>query len=149
MESVFADDLTKHAPLKKKIVRANHSPYMTKCLRKAIMKRSELESKYFKKSTAKNKLKYRKQRNFCSKLYKKEMKKYYNNLDLNDIVDNKLFWKTMKPFLSNKATQSSQIRLVDENNVISEEAAVAETLNNFFDKAVKDLEIKEKSVPTV
>ena len=86
---------------------------------------------------------YRKQRNFCSKLYKKEKKKYYNNLDLNDIVDNKMFWKTMKTFLSDKATQSSQITLVDENNIISEEAEVAETLNNFFDKAVTDLEIKE------
>ena len=42
---------------------------------------------------------YRKQRNFCSKLYKKERKKYNNNLDLNDIADNKKFWKTVKPFL--------------------------------------------------
>ena len=36
-ESFFADILTKHAPLKKKIVRENHSPYMTKRLRKAII----------------------------------------------------------------------------------------------------------------
>ena len=89
------------------------------------MKRSELESKYLKK--------YRKQRNFCSKLYKKEKKKNYNNLYLKDIVDNNFFWKITKPFLSDKATQSSQITLVDEN----------ETLNNLFDKAVNDLKIKE------
>ena len=45
-ENVFVDVLNKHAPIKKKTVRANHAPYMTKALRKAIRKRSELESKY-------------------------------------------------------------------------------------------------------
>ena len=142
-ENVFVDVLNKHAHIKKKTVRANNAPYMTKALRKAIMKRSELESKYFKKSTEENQLNYKKQRNFCSKLYKKEKKKYYNNLDLNEIADNKKFWKTVKPFLSNKSTLTSQITLVDENNIISEEGEVAEMLNSFFDKAVRDLGINE------
>ena len=38
--------LNRHAPLKKKILRANHSSYMSKTLRKAIMRRSYLEKKY-------------------------------------------------------------------------------------------------------
>ena len=71
---------------------------------------------------------YRKQRNFCSKLYKKERKKYYNNLDLNDIADNKKFWKTVKPFLSNKSIQTSQITLVDEDNIISEDSVQVVTI---------------------
>ena len=41
--------LNRHAPLKKKILRANHSSYMSKTLRKAIMRRSYLENKYLKK----------------------------------------------------------------------------------------------------
>ena len=48
-EKVFLDALTKHAPLKKKVVCANHAPYITKTLRKAIMKWSYLEKVYFKK----------------------------------------------------------------------------------------------------
>ena len=48
---------------------------MTKSLRKAIMRRSELESNYFKNSTIENKAKCKKQKKFCSKLYKKEGKK--------------------------------------------------------------------------
>ena len=32
-EKVFLDVLNKHAPLKKKVVRANHAPYITKTLR--------------------------------------------------------------------------------------------------------------------
>ena len=46
---------------------------MTKALRKAIMKRSEVESKYVKNKTNGNLKAYKKQRNFCSKLYKKEI----------------------------------------------------------------------------
>ena len=38
------DTLEKHSPLKKKIVRANHAPYITKSMRKAIMRRSALEN---------------------------------------------------------------------------------------------------------
>ena len=40
-----------HAPIKRKFLRANHVPYLTKTLRKAIMKRSELENKYVKNKT--------------------------------------------------------------------------------------------------
>ena len=48
-DEVFMKVLNRHAPLKKKILRANHSSYMSKTLRKAIMRRSYLENKYLKK----------------------------------------------------------------------------------------------------
>ena len=41
--------LNRHAPLKKKILRANHSSCLSITLIKAIMRRSYLEKKYFKK----------------------------------------------------------------------------------------------------
>ena len=53
-----------HAPIKRKLIRANHVPDMTKALRKAIMKRSELENKYVKNKTNENLKSYKKQRNF-------------------------------------------------------------------------------------
>ena len=37
-ENIFLKTLEHHAPLKKKIVRANNVPYMTKTLRKEIMR---------------------------------------------------------------------------------------------------------------
>ena len=42
LEKVFLNTLNKHVPLKKKSVRANHAPYVTKTLRKAITRRSTL-----------------------------------------------------------------------------------------------------------
>ena len=54
---------------------------MTKSLRKAIMRRTELESKYLKNRAIENKTKYKKQKNYCNRLYKKERKYFYSNLD--------------------------------------------------------------------
>ena len=53
-EQIFLEVLNTHAPIKRKLLRANHVPYMTKALRKAIMKRSKLESKYVKNKANEN-----------------------------------------------------------------------------------------------
>ena len=50
-EKLFLEVLDKHAPFKSKIIRGNQVPYMTKALRKAIMKRPKLETKYRKLRT--------------------------------------------------------------------------------------------------
>ena len=50
-ENTFLTILNKHAPIKKKALRANHVPYITKALRKAIMRRSNLQTVYFKQKT--------------------------------------------------------------------------------------------------
>ena len=134
--------LNKHATLKKKFIRANHVPYMTKNLREAIMKRSELENRYISNSTIENMNKYKNHKNFCSKLYKKERKKFFSQLDIKNITNNKLFWKTMKPFLSEKCTYASNVSLV-RNDVISDVQELADTFNNFFEHAVDNLEIQE------
>ena len=97
-ENVFLDTLNKHAPLKKKVIRANHAPYVMKSLRKAIIKRSNLQMIYLKKKTPESYKKYKKQKNYCSRLYKKERKKFFSNLNSSKICDNKTFWKTIQTF---------------------------------------------------
>ena len=47
LEKVFLGVLNTQAPSKKKVRRANHKPYVTKQLRKVIMKRSSLENKFY------------------------------------------------------------------------------------------------------
>ena len=132
-----------HAPVKKKVVRANEAPYMTKALRKAIANRSRLENQYYRKKTDDSKMYYIKQRNFCSRLYKKERKKFYANLDTKNATDNKWFWKNVKPFLSDKGLGKSDITLIEGNRIISDDLDVANTLNSFFDNVVSSLGIGE------
>ena len=90
-ESVFIDVLNRHASTKKKVIRANHAPYVTKAFRKAIMKRSQLEKIYFKKRTQESFKKYKKQKNYCSRLYKRERKSFFESIDFSKITDNKTF----------------------------------------------------------
>ena len=63
-----------------KVVRANHAPYITKTLRKAIIKWSYLEKVCFKKKTPGSLKKLKNQKNYCSRLYKKEREKYFQVL---------------------------------------------------------------------
>ena len=87
-KQIFLEVLNAHVPIKRKLLRANHVPYMAKALRKAIMKTSELEGKYVKNETNENLKSYKKRMSFCSKLYKKVRKKYYEMLDLNIVIRN-------------------------------------------------------------
>ena len=48
---MFLRILSKHAPLKSKLLRKNHASYIFKPLRKAIIKGSYLENLYFKERT--------------------------------------------------------------------------------------------------
>ena len=63
--------LEKHAPIKKRYVRGNESPFMSKPLKKEIMKRSRLKNKFLKDQNHENKLAYNKQRNICITMLRK------------------------------------------------------------------------------
>ena len=94
--------LNKHAPHKKKYVRGNQMPFFAKELSKETITRSRLHNKYLKNRNEENRAIYVKQRSYCVSLLRKSKKKYYENLDKRNLMDNKLFWKTIKPSFSDK-----------------------------------------------
>ena len=67
-QTILKNVLEIHAPQKKKYVRANNSPFMTKQLRKLIMNRSRCKNAYNKSKNVENWERYRKLRNECVKL---------------------------------------------------------------------------------
>ena len=97
---IFIAFLNKHAPIKKKIMRSNNNPFMSKALRKAIMHRSKLNYIYNKYRTEDNWANYKKQRSFCVNLLCKTKTEYFQKLNVKDLSDNRKFWKTIKPFFS-------------------------------------------------
>ena len=133
--------LDHHATLKKKTLRANNAPYITKKLRKTIMKRSQLENIYSKTLTEKSLKAYKKQKNYVSRLYKKERKMFFNSLNSSVISDNRKFWKTVKPLFSNKGNYGNKIKLVENEEIIDDDTKVTEELNNFFKTAAASLNI--------
>ena len=85
---VYTEVLNQHAP--------------RKALSKAIMLRTKLRNKFLKDPSTENKFSYNKQRNWCISLLRKEKNIYFANLNEKYITENKTFWQTIKPFLSEK-----------------------------------------------
>ena len=143
--NTFMNVFDKHAPLKKKYVRGNNGPFITRDIRKAIMTRSKLANKYHKEKSMKTKLQYNKQRNVCTYLVRKAKREYYKNLKPSSITDTKSFWKTVKPFLSDKVNSTENITLFEENVISSDDETNAKIFSNFFANAVKNLNIELKT----
>ena len=59
--------------------------------------------------------------------------------------DNKLFWKTVKPFVSNEGSHRGNIKLVEDDKLLQDDSEVAIELNNFFKEAVSTLDVNENS----
>ena len=83
--NIFIEILNKHAPIKKKYLRANQGEFMSKELNKAIMTRSRLRNKYLKDKSADSKIAYDKQRNYWVNLLRrtKEVQKHRNTINKN------------------------------------------------------------------
>ena len=67
--------------MKRKYVRANEEPFMTKELHEAIMKRSRLKNKFLKNKNEINRDNNKVQRNYFKKLVKTTYKQYFSNLN--------------------------------------------------------------------
>ena len=65
LTNTFIDVVNNHAPLKKKFIRGNQAPFMTRRLRKEIYTRRRFRNKFCKNSTKENEKLYKKQRNKC------------------------------------------------------------------------------------
>ena len=96
------------------------------------MQRTKLRNKFRKDPSAENKYSYNKQRNWCVSPLRKEKKMFFANLNEKDIIDKKEFWQTIKPFLSEKTKSREKITLIENENLVSDDAEVANCLNNFF-----------------
>ena len=91
---------------------------MNKKLSKVIMHRTRLRNNFLRNRSDENKRKYSKQQNYCVSLLRKTKKSYYNNLNEKKITDNKTFWKTVKPFLSDKTPSDEKRTLIEKDKII-------------------------------
>ena len=61
---------------------------------------------------------------------------------LKNLLDNKEFWKTIRPVLSDKNTVFSQISQEKNNWIISYDFVFSEKFSTFFEDAVRSLIVK-------
>ena len=134
--------LNKHAPIKTKYLRANHSPFVTKDLRKTIMMRSKLRNQYSKCKSEEARARFKIHRNLCVILLRKARRNYYENLELGSINDSKKFWNAVKPVFGNKVTTRSNITLIENQKVVTSEIELAKIFNKNFVDIIPKLGIK-------
>ena len=85
---------------------------MSKTLRKAIMKRSNLRNTFKKRSE--NWQNYKRQCNICSNILKSTKKTFFETQNINEITDNRKFWKTVQPFFTDKCKTTNNIILTEK-----------------------------------
>ena len=83
-------------------MRYNQDIFVNKNLRKTIMRRSKLLNTFRQDRTILSHVAYKTQLNICVQLLRKTKKYFSSNLNDKRVTDNKEFWKTVKPFLTNK-----------------------------------------------
>ena len=98
----FRRVLDKHAPLKTKMVRGNQSLFMTKELSKAVMNKSKTRNKYIKWPSREDFLTMKRAKKYCNNLTRTIKKNFFQSVTISSFANNKKFWNTVKPFLTNK-----------------------------------------------
>ena len=131
---------------RKKIVRSNQVPFVTKDLSKEIMKRSRLRNRFLKDKSLENKMLYTQQRNYYVSLLRKTKIRYFANLNEKNILHSQLFWKIMKPLFSDKSISGDKINFTENGEYVRTEMKTAEVFNNFFSNLVKNLKITQYKI---
>ena len=146
LETTFSLPLENFAPLKDNYLRYNNSPFMNRTVRKAFMSNPKLKRRYNLDRTPINFENYKKQLNFCVNLLRTSKKQYFNNIDVKNVTDNKMFWKTIRPKFWNKCKTANIIILFEDEKILQHEKATTNTFNNYFTDVTHSLGLEKKNI---
>ena len=135
--------LNQFAPMKEKLIRTNNQPFMTKTLRKAVMKRSKLRNKFNEERNIENLSEYKRQHKLCSNLLKQSKKRHFNSLNVNDATENKKYCKTIKPSFTEKNKTTNNIILTENNQTVREDKTICQIFNTCFTNVTKGLKFQQ------
>ena len=93
--------------------------------------------------------KLQKTKKFLQATLQKERKNIFNKINTSFVSGNKLFWKFITRFFSNKAIYQGNIKLIEGHKLLQEDTEDAEKLDNFFKEAVSTSHINENSYITI
>ena len=105
------------------------------------MKRSKYRNNILKDKSQTSRGNYKIQLNLCKKLLRKTKKCYFESLNTKKITDNRIFWQTVVPLFTKKASKGEKIILNEAEKHISDDKQISTLFNNFFSNVVSDLKI--------
>ena len=109
------------------------------------MKRSKLRNTFNKERSSENWQNYKRQRNICSNILKSTKKTFFETLNINEITDNRKFWKTVKPFFTDKSKTSKNIVLTEKNKTLNSNKKISNTFNEYFTNIIQGLNLREST----
>ena len=133
LSEIFSEVLNYHALLKQKSVRGNHAPFMTRELSKAIMTKSKVKNSYIKWPSRENLVAYKKNKKKCNSLTRKAKRKFFREATKSGVMSNRAFWKTVKPFLTNKGCMTNDcISIEKDGDIVRGEKVLVELFNENY-----------------
>ena len=130
--------------------RGNNKPHMTKVLRKAMNERTRLKGIANKTHLDEDIRKFKNQRNLVVKMNKQSKIDFYKKLDPKDLGNEKAFWRTFKPLMSDKCSNTAdKITLVEDGVLLSNDEDVSECFNTYFVNITDTLDIDRAPCITI
>ena len=151
---LLLDVIDEHAPMKKRRQYPESAPFMNTTLRKVIYKKRMARNAWNKdKSNDRKWETYRSARNLFVTLKRTSINNYFT-LRCIDGPKGAEFWKTVKPFMTNKNNNiNSNIILHENNEIICDKKVVCDTFNQYFatiaDGIGSHIDIREKTVKEI
>ena len=68
-------------------------------------------------------------------------------MKIQDVTDNKKFWKIFRPYFSDKGYNKTKITIVEKDSILTDEKKIATLMNNYFINITKNLDLKPSTVP--
>ena len=91
---------------------------MNKKINKEIMKTLRPRNKFLNTKSDTDRKAYNKQRNLCVSLIRSEKESFFSNINTSDITDSKIYWKTVKPYFTDKIKTNSKITLIEKKGCL-------------------------------
>ena len=82
-------------------------------------------------------------KNFCNNFIKTNKTSYFQKVSQKSFANNKTFWNTIKPFLTNKGFLTSDvIWLTQENETITDKKKITHSFNSHYVNIEKKHQVK-------
>ena len=133
-----------HVPIKqssRKELKVRSKPWITPAIRKSIQIKNNLYKKYIKSKSTYYHIRFKLYRNKINHLLKISKKQYYNQYFHDNITDGKKIWKGIKQIVQFKPnTNQKLVKVMDNNEEISDAKSIANAFNNYFSNIGKELD---------
>ena len=139
-ENISLNALNIYAPLKLKELRFKSSAFITKKLRKKLWKYQNQKITLIRIEIMKIDVNI-KPKETAAWNFSENQKSNNVTDNVNDVTDNKSFRKSVKPYFSNKGSDSNKITPVENDVIITNDRVLWKTMNKFFINTTKKLNI--------